>query len=104
MAGFELLQINLFPANVPTREHNLFLISSRIHVEKDVVLRIFWLKHSLFIGGKPSLLSVWPFSLHKATKKTTKSGFFFCLVGKRFITHVSCLVVPVCPGCAFAFS
>ena len=35
---------SLFPANVPTREHDFFLISSLFHVKNDASLRVFRLK------------------------------------------------------------
>ena len=34
----KLPKLKPFPANVPTREHDFFHISSQFHVENDVVL------------------------------------------------------------------
>ena len=49
--------LNLFPPNVPTREHDFFSIFSHFHIENDVILRILWLKNGPkypFVGGKHS--------------------------------------------------
>ena len=50
--------LNLFPVNVPTREHDFFRFSFRFHVENDIIFRILWLKNIPkypFVGGKHSV-------------------------------------------------
>ena len=70
--------LNLFPANVPTREHDFFSIFSRFHIENDVILRILWLNLKNvpkypFVGGKQSVFCFRHYYFHKVSKKTTKS-------------------------------
>ena len=80
--------LNLFPANIPTREHDFFRISSRFHVENDEILQILFLKNIpkyLFVGGKPSVFRFRHYSFHKVSKKTTK---LFLLGGKKVIKLV----------------
>ena len=80
--------LNLFPANVPTREHDFFLISSRFHVENDVLLQILQLKNIPKLPLVEEKHSVFWFSaLFSLQSFEEDNQVVFCLAGKRLIQH-----------------
>ena len=77
-----------FPANVPTREHDFFLISSRFHVENDVILRTFWLKQIPlypFLQEKLSVVIDGHFFFSQSFKEDNQAVFL--LGEKRFLSR-----------------
>ena len=75
---FTFLLFNLFPANVPTQEHDFSHFLSYSSWKKRVVIQILWSKHIPLMSirwRKPSALVFGIFSFHQVSKKTTKLFF-----------------------------
>ena len=77
------LYLNLFPANVPTRELDFFRISSSFHVENDVILRILQFKIVQNIHCLRETIQFFVFGIILFTNLQRRQPSRFLLGGKK---------------------